>query len=259
MSPDPFRLDGKVAIVTGAARGLGRAIADTLIDGGAQVMFTDVLDIAGVPQGNACLHHDVRDENQWIAVVAGAIQNFGRLDILVNNAGVFHASPLIDTAVADFDRVQQVNVRGVFLGMKHCARAMMPGGVAGQGGTIINLSSVAGLVGSALVSAYGASKGAVRLLTKDAAVEFQALGYGIRVNSVHPGVIQTEMGDDLIAGFVPLAGTPEAAHDLVTSATPMKRLGQPAEVANVVRFLASTASSYMTGAEIAVDGGLSAQ
>jgi 3alpha(or 20beta)-hydroxysteroid dehydrogenase len=259
VTADPFRLDGKVAIVTGAARGLGRAIADTLVDAGARVMFTDVLDIGTVPQGNAATFHDVSEEAHWADIVARTFAQFGGLDILVNNAGIFHAAQLTETDVNDFDRVMRINVRGVFLGMKQCALAMRPGGIAGKGGAIVNLSSVAGLTGSNLVVAYGASKGAVRLMTKDAAIEFQTLGYGIRVNSIHPGVIQTQMGDAVLAGFAPLTGSVAASQGLIETMTPMKRLGSSPEIANVVRFLVSDAASYMTGAEVAVDGGMTAQ
>jgi 3alpha(or 20beta)-hydroxysteroid dehydrogenase len=253
---DPFRLDGKVALVTGAAQGLGRAIADTLAQFGARVMYTDLTAINDVPPGCAATKLDVTDETQWEQVVAHTVTTLSGLDILVNNAGILASAPFTDMDLSTFERVMKINVTGVFLGIKHAARAMRPGGSAGQGGSIVNMSSVAGINGSVLFGAYGTSKGAVRTMTKDAAIEFQALGYGIRVNSVHPAVINTDMGDAVFSDYAALTGSVEASKALIDQMTPMKRIGTPQEVANAVRYLASDASSYTTGAELVVDGGM---
>jgi 3alpha(or 20beta)-hydroxysteroid dehydrogenase len=256
---DPFRLEGKVALVTGAARGIGRAIADTLAAAGAQVMYSDLAQINDVPENCASTRLDVTGEAGWEAAVAETLAQFHRFDVLVNNAGILVSGLFADMELADFEKVMKINVTGTFLGLKHAARAMRPCGAAGEGGSIINMSSVAGIMGSPLFGAYGTSKGAVRKMTKDAAIEFGTLGYGIRVNSVHPAVIATDMGDALFADYAPLTGSVDASRALIDQMTPLKRVGTPQEVANVVRFLASDASSYMTGSEVVVDGGMTAQ
>jgi 3alpha(or 20beta)-hydroxysteroid dehydrogenase len=237
---DPFRLEHKVALVTGAAQGLGRAIADTLAQFGARVMCTDLTAINDVPPGCSATKLDVTSEAQWEQVVAHTVATMSGLDILVNNAGILASGPFTD----------------MDLGIKHAARVMRPGGSAGKGGSIVNMSSVAGINGSVLFGAYGTSKGAVRTMTKDAAIEFQALGYGIRVNSVHPAVINTDMGAAVFSDYAALTGSVEASKALIDQMTPMKRIGTPQEVANAVRYLASDASSYTTGAELVVDGGM---
>jgi 3alpha(or 20beta)-hydroxysteroid dehydrogenase len=253
---DPFRLDGKVALVTGAARGLGRAIADTLATYGAQVMYSDVVAINDTPAGCASTRLDVTSEDNWEMAIASTIERLKGFDILVNNAGILVSAPFTDLDLATFEKVMKVNVTGVFLGLKHGARAMRPGGAAGKGGSIVNMSSVAGITGNALFGAYGSSKGAVRTMTKDAAIEFATLGYDIRVNSVHPAVIATDMGDDLFRDYGALTGSAEASRVMIEQMTPLKRIGTPQEVANAVRYLASDASSYTTGAELLVDGGM---
>jgi 3alpha(or 20beta)-hydroxysteroid dehydrogenase len=256
--PDVFRLDGKVALVTGAARGIGRAIADTLAAAGAQVMYSDLVPINDVPPSCASTRLDVTDEANWEAAIAATLTQFHGLDVLVNNAGILVSGFFADMELATFEQVMRINVTGTFLGIKHAVRAMRPGGAAGNGGAIINMSSIAGMSGAPLFGAYGTSKGAVRKMTKDAAIEFATLGYGIRVNSVHPAVIATDMGEAVFANYVPLTGSADASRALIDQATPLKRVGTPQEVANVVRFLASDASSYMTGAEVMVDGGMTA-
>jgi 3alpha(or 20beta)-hydroxysteroid dehydrogenase len=253
---DPFRLDGKIALVTGAARGLGRAIADTLATYGAQVMYSDVVAINDTPAGCASTRLDVTEEGSWEMAIASTIERLKGFDVLVNNAGILVSAPFTDLDLATFEKVMKVNVTGVFLGLKHGARAMRPGGAAGKGGSIVNMSSVAGITGNALFGAYGSSKGAVRTMTKDAAIEFATLGYGIRVNSVHPAVIATDMGDDLFRDYGALTGSAEASRVMIEQMTPLKRIGTPQEVANAVRYLASDASSYTTGAELLVDGGM---
>lgn len=263
-----FGLDGKVALVTGAGRGLGAAIAEYLGAAGAAVMVTDVdgdaaerqaavLRDAGVRTVGAA--HDVTDEAQWEAAIGRAIGDLGGFDVLVNNAGIEVMSLLADCSLDEFRNIHRVNVDGVFLGIKHAIRAMRPGGAAGRGGSIVNLSSVAGLAGYAGLGAYCSSKGAVRLLTKAAAVECGHLDYGVRVNSIHPAVIRTQMGEDVIKGFarLGLAESEEAADSLLQTLQPLG-YGEPADVANAVLYLASDGAKWVTGAELAVDGGATA-
>lgn len=264
-----FRLDGKVALVTGAGKGLGSAIALTLAEAGARLVVTDILEAEGraiadriIGAGGEALFisHEVTDEAQWEKAVAETIARFGRLDVLVNNAGIEVPALITECSVESFRKTLDVNVTGVFLGMKHAIRAMSPGGASGQGGSIVNLSSVAGIIGAVAHSAYCASKGAVRLLTKAAAVECGRLGKGVRVNSIHPGVIETDMGVNFIKGFVALGLSPDEKTSAagILSLHPLGRFGEVDDVANAVLYLASDASKWVTGAELAVDGGLAA-
>jgi 3alpha(or 20beta)-hydroxysteroid dehydrogenase len=240
-------LAGRRVLISGAARGQGAAEAAMFVARGARVLLGDVLDEQGAALAarlgpTACYARlDVTCEADWAAAVALAEADFGGLDVLVNNAGVVRAAPLVDTSVADFRAVTDVNQLGCFLGM----RAAVPAMRAGGGGSIVNISSVAGLKGVPGVIAYVASKFAIRGMTKAAALELGR--YGIRVNSVHPGTIDT----DMVRG-------PEFDHldkDAVFAGLPVPRIGQPDEVAEVVAFLASDASSYCTGSEFVVDGG----
>lgn len=265
-----FSLAGKVALVTGAAGGIGRECARVLAAGGARVMMSD-LDHAACAAAAAALRaevgaaqacaQDVTVEADWQASIEATLAAFGGLDVLVNNAGIYQGGTLESNTLEDVRRVHRVNVDSIFLGMKYAAQAMKPGGAAGRGGSIVNLSSVAGLIGVPGHTAYGSTKGAVRLYSRHAAVEFGALGYGIRVNSVHPGLIETAMGDKVFEDFVGigLAPTPDEARTVVLGMTASGRLGTPRDVANMVLFLASDASSYVTGAEFVVDGGMSAR
>lgn len=264
-----FRVDGKVALISGAAQGLGAHIAKTLAAAGAAVFVTDVQSEAVEATAQAIreaggraasLVHDVTREEQWVAAVAQAIKTFGGLDILVNNAGVEDMALITEGSLDTFRRIQDINVNGSFLGLKHAINAMKPGGAAGKGGSIVNLSSLAALIGVTGLSAYCASKGAVRSLSKSAAIECAQLGYGIRVNSVHPGVIKTAMGNHLLEGFARLGLAPDvgAAEAAMLQLHPLG-LGNPDDVANAVLYLASDASSWTTGAELALDGGASAQ
>lgn len=267
--PRSFGLDGKVALVTGAGRGIGAQIAQTLAQAGAAVMVTDVdersatataasIEQAGGKAQSAV--HDVTQEPAWEAVVAQTVSQLGGLDIVVNNAGVESMSFVADTSLEDFRRIMAVNVEGVFLGVKHAVRAMRPGGACGRGGSIINLSSAAGLIGSPGLSAYCASKGAVRLLTKSTAVECGALQLGIRVNSVHPGIVKTDMGASVVSGMARLGLVPDAAsaEGLMQMMHPIGT-SEPEDVAQAVLFLASDASRKTTGSELLVDGGMTAQ
>lgn len=265
-----FSLTGKVALVTGAAGGIGFECARVLGAAGARVMMSD-LDHSHCAAAAAMLRdagleaqaraQDVTQEADWQASIEATLAAFGGLDVLVNNAGVYQGGTLESNTLEQVRRVHRVNVDSIFLGMKHAAAAMKPGGAAGRGGSIVNLSSVAGLIGVPGHTAYGSTKGAVRLYSKHAAVEFGALGYGIRVNSVHPGVIDTAMGEAVFEDFVQLgmAPTREDAKTIVLGMCALGRLGTPRDVANTVLFLASDASSYVTGAEFVVDGGMSAR
>ncbi|MFB3738855.1 MAG: SDR family NAD(P)-dependent oxidoreductase [Candidatus Velamenicoccus archaeovorus] len=246
-------LSGKVAIVTGAARGIGRACARRLGEDGATVIATDVLDDEGralvgeLPAGTqgVYVHHDVADEAAWVEVVGTARERFGGLHVLVNNAGIGTFADVEEETREGWERLIAINQTGVWLGMKHAGPVMRESG----GGSIVNMSSIFGAVGGFGGSvAYHASKGAVRLMTKNAAIRWA--GEGVRVNSVHPGFIDTPMLDD--ARDTPFM-------DAVLANTPMGRLGRPEEVAAVVSFLASDEASYMTGSEVYVDGGWTGQ
>ena len=253
------RLAGKVALVTGAASGLGAETARALARAGAAVMLTDLSIAAGdavaaaiVADGGraAFTPHDVTSEDDWAAAVTATTTAFGRLDILVNNAGIVgNQLDLMTHSLADWRRILAVNLDGVFLGMRAVGATM-----AAQGsGSVINLSSILGKVGMANTSAYCASKGGVLMLTKAAAVEWAPLG--IRVNSVHPGFIDTPM----VANALHASENGNEMRSALIAAHPLGRMGVPREIADVVVFLASDESSLMTGAELLVDGGYTAQ
>ncbi|MEZ0363077.1 glucose 1-dehydrogenase [Mycobacterium sp. pUA109] len=239
-------LTGKVAIITGAARGQGAAEARLFAALGARVVLTDVLVDEGervaAELGARFVRHDVGDEHGWAGVVEMAVAAYGRVDVLVNNAAICHVHPLAEQGVDGFERMLRVNLIGPFLGTKAVLEPMKSAG----GGSIINVSSQAGLQGLAGYGGYGASKWGLRGMSKVAAIELGP--WGIRVNSVHPGLIDTPMVAHLPVQRGP-GGHPGA---------PLTRIGTPQEVAEVVAFLASDASSYITGAELAVDGGASA-
>ncbi len=253
------RLAGKVALVTGAASGLGAETARRLAREGAAVMLSDLsigngelvtAEIIASGGRAAFIAHDVTSEDDWTAAVAGTTTVFGRLDILVNNAGIVgNQLELMTHSLADWRRILAVNLDGVFLGMRAVGPVM-----AGQGGgSIINLSSIMGKVAMPNVTAYAASKGGVLMLTKAAAVEWAPLG--IRVNSVHPGFIDTPM----VANALHAAENGNEMRSAIMAAHPLGRLGVPREIADAVVFLASDEASFMTGAELVVDGGYTAQ
>jgi NAD(P)-dependent dehydrogenase (short-subunit alcohol dehydrogenase family) len=243
VSSDPRGLvAGKVCIVTGAGSGIGRATASVMTDEGGIVLGCDVAPEDGTPY--ACRKLDVRDDAGWADWIAEIEREHGRVDVLVNNAGLVGSYlPLHEIEPADWDAICDVNQRAVYLGM----RAVLPLMLRQAAGSIVNISSIWGIVGAAGVSAYQASKGAVRLMSRNAAITYAA--HGIRVNSVHPGLILTEM----------IERQDPAITDQLIGVTPLGRGAQPREVADVITFLASDRASFVTGAEICVDGGFTAQ
>jgi len=249
------RLDGKVALISGGARGMGKCEARLFVEEGAKVAVCDVRDdegkaVAEALGGAAVYQHlDVTREDEWAGAVAATLAAFGRLDVLVNNAGIADAAPLAEMSLESYRRVTDVNQTGVFLGMKAVIEPMTAAG----GGSILNISSIDGLIGMNGLTGYVASKWAVRGMTKTAAMELAPLG--IRVNSVHPGFIKTDMGVD--------EGVPtEQVHGLLEEyagrMAPLGRAGVPEDIAKLAIFLASDESSYATGSEFVVDGGLTA-
>ena len=238
-------LDGRVALVTGGARGQGAAEARIFAGAGALVVITDVLDEQGERTagelGCSYSHLDVTSESEWEAVVADTISRHGRLDILMNNAGIFQPARLLNTSTELWNRTVAINQTGVFLGMRTAAPAMI---TAGNGGSIINTSSIAGLEGGFGATAYVATKWAVTGMTKTVAKELGR--HGIRVNSIHPGVIVTDMIEQMVTGN----------EEKMASRQPIRRLGTPQDIAEMALFLASDRSSYCTGQAFTVDGGV---
>jgi NAD(P)-dependent dehydrogenase (short-subunit alcohol dehydrogenase family) len=250
-----MRLENKVALISGGARGMGAAEAILFAGEGAKVVIGDVLEDEGRQteaqineSGGECLflRLDVTSESNWQDAVATTVSRFGKLDILVNNAGIFPLGTVEDTSEDLWDRVMAINAKGVFMGTKHAIPEMRKTG----GGSIINISSIAGLIGSRGAAAYGASKGAVRIFTKSTAIQYAA--DGIRANSVHPGIIETPMS-------IPTILTTEEQRDTQINRTPLGRIGTADDVASGILFLASDESSFMTGSELVIDGGLTAQ
>jgi len=242
------RLGGKVCIVTGGARGQGGAEAALFRREGAEVVITDVLE-EGVQLaasiGATFVRHDVRSEEEWAEVVRQTVERHGRVDVLVNNAGIYERGKLLDTSVEQFRRIVEVNQVGVFLGMKSVAPQMMEQ----RSGSIVNISSIAGLLGAANAIAYGASKFAVRGMTKAAALELAR--HGVRVNSIHPGMIETAMIHEV-------TGHNDDRHDRMARGVPLGRPAEPEEVADLALYLASDESRYCTGSEFVIDGGVTA-
>jgi 3(or 17)beta-hydroxysteroid dehydrogenase len=252
------RVQDKVAIVTGAASGMGEASARLLAKEGAKVVLSDVNEVAGariakeiVDQGGACIFAklDVASESDWQRVIASTLERFGRLDVLVNNAGVTVNKGLEETTLEEWRWVMSINLDGVFLGVKYAIGAMKKTG----GGSIINISSAAGLVGQLWAGAYCSSKGGVRLLTKAAALECSKAGrdYNIRVNSIHPGCVRTALLEPLLKN--------EEMAAIINNLHPVGHLGEPEDIAYAVLYLASDESRFTTGSELVVDGGYTAQ
>ena len=249
-----MRLKGKVALITGGARGQGAAEAKLFVKEGAKVVIADILDEEGkkleaeiAELGGECFytHLDVSDSKNWDKTIETVITRFGKIDILVNNAGIAVWGTNDDTTEEIWDTVMDVNAKGVFLGTQHVIPEMKKSG----GGSIINISSISGLVGQPTIQpVYNASKGAVRIFTKSTAVQYGS--YGIRANSIHPGAIDTDMISHRIQG--------EENRNRIKTTVPLQRVAKPIEIAYGALFLASDESSYMTGSEMVIDGGVTA-
>ena len=249
-----MRLDNKVALISGGARGIGAAVAKIFAQEGAQLVICDILEDEGrktaeeiTAAGGECVfvRLDVTSETDWAQAAAEVTSRFGRLDILVNNAGIYRAHIVEETTAAEWDQVMNINAKGGFFGTKYAIPAMREAG----GGSIVNISSVAGLVGSRQTTAYTASKGAVRLFTKSTAIQYAS--DGIRANSVHPGTIVTPMTE----GFLAASTMRQDRMDR----TPLKRVGRPEDVAYGALYLASDEASFVTGSELVIDGGRTAE
>ena len=258
------KVEGKVALVTGGSSGIGAGCATRLAEEGATVVVTDLQDAKGEELAHEIakaggkarfLHHDTTSEGAWIGVIADIEKTEGRLDILVNNAGIgIGCASITMMSLEDWRKQQAVNVEGVFLGIKHSLPLMRK---AGNGGSIVNMSSVAGLKGSPILAAYCATKGAVRLFTKAIAMECANFKDGIRVNSVHPGIIETPIWLSIAGMGQPGTNAPPDLDAMSVEAVPLGVKGVPADIANGVLWLASDESRYVTGAELVIDGGLS--
>lgn len=266
-----FRLDGKVAIVTGSTKGIGTSCAELMAAAGAKVVVCgrsesdgeSVCESINQSGGTAeFIRTDVSLEADWNNLIERTIDTFGSLEVLVNNAAIDLTKPLLETSVTDLRRLMSVNMESVFIGTKLAIEAMRPGGVAGRGGSIVNVGSIISIVGHPFESAYSASKGAVRQFTKAVAIECCEAGYPIRLNSVHPAVVNTPMlENDVLQQLVDggLVASREEARAYLSGLHPMGRLGDPIEIASAVLFFASDASAWITGGELAVDGGFTAQ
>ena len=249
-----MRLKGKVALITGGARGQGAAEAKLFAKEGAKVVITDILDNEGkkteaeiTETGGKCLymHHDVTNSKDWETIVSKTVEHFGKIDILLNNAGIAVWGTNDDTSEEIWDSVMDVNAKGVFLGTKHVVPEMKKNG----SGSIINVSSISGIIGQpAIQPVYNASKGAVRIFTKSTAVQYGK--YGIRANSIHPGGVDTDMIAHLTED--------DERQQRIKDTVPLQRIADPIEIAYGALFLASDESSFMTGSEMVMDGGVTA-
>jgi 3alpha(or 20beta)-hydroxysteroid dehydrogenase len=260
-------LQDKVVLVTGAARGIGAATARRCAEAGAAVMVTTgssaadaraVVESIEAAGGRADFQAlDVRDNEQWQSVVDHTVEAFGGLDVLVNNAGIGTPKLFVELSLEDLRHTMGINLEGAFLGMQHAIRVMRPGGGAGNGGSIVNIGSVSSLNAYTGLSHYAASKGALKQLGKGVADECARMGFGVRVNTVCPGVVRTDMLPDLYLGYVELGLAPTVAdvEAMLTQTHPLG-LGEPVDVANMVLYLASDAAKWVTGTELVVDGGL---
>ena len=251
------RLEGKTALVTGAASGIGLQTSIRLAEEGARVMMTDI-NLEKVRQqaekidANATfLKLDITEEEEWISVLDETVKRFDRLDILVNSAGMVLIADVEQITLEEWRKVHAVNLDGTFLGCKHGVRVMKEFGA----GSIINLSSVSGMIGGFNLAAYNSSKGAVRMLTKSVALHCARAGYGIRCNSIHPTFIETPMLESMIRD----SPDPEKARQTLVRQVPLRRIGKPDDVANMIVYLASDESTFVTGTEMVIDGGVIAQ
>ena len=251
------RLEGKTALVTGAASGIGLQTSIRLAEEGARVMMTDINLEEGLQQAekidaNATfLKLDITEEEEWISALDETVKRFDRLDILVNSAGMVLIADVEQITLEDWRKVHAVNLDGTFLGCKHGVRVMKEFGA----GSIINLSSVSGMIGGFNLAAYNSSKGAVRMLTKSVALHCARAGYGIRCNSIHPTFIETPMLESMIRD----SPDPEKARQTLVRQVPLRRIGKPDDVANMIVYLASDESTFVTGTEMVIDGGVIAQ
>ena len=242
------RLEGRIALITGGARGQGAAEAILFAEEGATVVITDVLDSDGEATAATSgsiryLHHDVTNEDEWVAVVQDVMEDYGKIDTLINNAGIYRSSPIAQLTVEEYMEVININQVGVFLGLKHVGPIMCEAG----SGSIINISSIAGMRGGGGSLAYSASKWAVRGMTKVAMSEFAPMG--VRVNSIHPGLIETPM-------LMQLPAIEQGNSDQLVRRIPYGRIAEAKEVARLALFLASDDSEYMNGTEFIIDGGM---
>ena len=265
------RLDGKVALISGAARGIGGETARLMVEAGAKVAIGDVLDERGRATARTLesaggevlyLHLDVTGEEAWNAAIAATLARFGKLDILVNNAGLFLGKDLEAASLDEWHRLCAVNLTGVFLGTKLALPALRDAArESPHGSVIVNLASVAGLVGSTQDPLYSMTKGGVTLFTKSAALEFARKGYRIRVNSMHPGTIDTDMDDQVLVTKARNLGTNDitAAQTQIIERLPIERIGTITDIAKKIVFLASDDAAFMTGAGLVIDGGITAQ
>ena len=262
------RLDGKIALISGAGRGIGGATAKLMIEAGAKVIIGDIIEKEGkelaekLGPNASFIRLDVTMEEDWERAVDLAKSSFGGLDILANNAGLFLGRDFSDVSLDDWNRLASVNMTGVWLGTKVAADALAERGASSpQGSAIINTASIAGLVGSELDPLYSMTKGGVTLFTKSTALNFARKGYKIRVNSVHPGVIITDMGEQTFVSRAKQFGTNdiEKSKKTALSAHPIGRLGVPEDIANGIVFLASDDSGFICGAGVVIDGGLTAR
>ncbi|MEW5422296.1 glucose 1-dehydrogenase [Amorphus sp. 3PC139-8] len=257
------RVQDKVALVTGGSVGLGEAMVRLMAAEGAKIVITDIQDQPGEAVAKAItdaggeaiyLHHDVADEAQWENVVAKAVDRFGRLDVVVNNAGIGVGCAPEEQTLEDWRRLMSINLDGVFLGTKHAIRAMKANKPQTMG-SIVNLSSIEGLVGDPNLGAYNASKGGVRIYTKSVALYCANNRLGIRVNSVHPGYIWTPM----VENYLRDNGGVEEGRKALDALHPIGHVGEPNDIAYGVLYLASDESKFVTGAELVIDGGYTAQ
>lgn len=256
------RLNGKVCIVTGAAHGIGAATARALVREGGRVTLTDIDEAAGQALAESLraggadavfLHHDVAEPKGWDTVFDSVLERQGRLDVMVNNAGLGTYNDIETVSLEEWRRVMSINVDGAFMGTQRAIRAMKQTG----GGAIVNVASVASFIGAPSLAAYSASKGAVLMLTKSAATYCGQRGYNIRVNTIHPGLIDTRAGVEM-ARKATGAASDEEAVVVFTQLHPIGRIGKPEEIALGIVFLASAESSFITGSSLVVDGGFTA-
>jgi NAD(P)-dependent dehydrogenase (short-subunit alcohol dehydrogenase family) len=257
-------LSGRRALVTGGAQGLGEGMAAALAAAGARVVVADIQDelaakvAESMGEGHGSVRLDVTDEASWEAAVANAVEQLGGLDIVVNNAGVEITSLVVDLDPADVIKMLNINLLGTALGTKHAFRTMRPGGSSGGGGVVINIASVSAAIAFPAISIYAATKSGVDRFTRVAAMESGKLGYGVRVNSVFPGLVPTAMGAGLASDVaeIGLFGSPDEAVAAVIDQTPSGRLGTVEDMADAVVFLASDQAKFINGVGLQVDGGM---